>query len=569
MVGRTKGKKAPKNKGKPCSLCGAGMPVRDGHDACVVCLGVDHAVLAANAAGDCDVCAGLPKEIKAARLLKVRKAYEVAEDDGEPQEAEEELPGEEDPMPARARSTRSRASSRPPPVQQDDAEEEQEEDCDMDPEYESRHYDDGSRYEGHYDADDDSEEVSDGVGEEEEPLHGSYSARVAAEVRAAIRYEREREARSRDAAPAADPVQMPEAAAPQERKKLPPLKCDESDPIDIFKNAAECCGVPWPAPPSSSAVRESSIFRAFGGDVEPRRERLVLPVVQDFMDVLTASWKNPAKDKLVAPLLQRFETEGAKEAGLKSMPPMDRHVAEHLLRKGVPSGRDPVLEGSREQNISKLVKAAYASSAAAAEAVNALAMLQYATFSLLHDIKEKPTLEQILMLRRLQREQTDFTVHVAAATGKAMAQLVQVERSRWLKLSTIDDAESAINQEVKPGSLFSESPQEMVSKYEENKKRREALKVLIPTAPPKTSFAKRSTYGSSRGGRSWSRDRFGAPRPGPSGAPRPGPASDQQPDRSGGRPAKRRLQHADPAPAPRGRGRGRGTRGASTSRSAK
>ena len=195
--------------------------------------------------------------------------------------------------------------------------------------------------------------------------------------------------------------------------------------------------------------------------------------------------------------MMRFVTNGAEEAGLKSIPPMDRRVAAHLLKKGVPRDKEPTFERSSEQGVSKLVKAAYASSASAAEATNALAMLQYSTFCLLHDMKDKPTPEQILMLRRLQREQTAYTVHVAAATGKAMAQLIQVERSRWLNLRDTSDAGGSINQEVRPRSLFSESLPEMVVRYEEDKNIREALRVLVPTRPPESTFTRGASAGRS------------------------------------------------------------------------
>ena len=561
MVGKSKPKRQNRNKGKFCTLCGTGMPARDGHEACLVCLGVDHAVLAANAAGDCTTCAGLPKEVKAARLQKAREAYNVADqqDAEEPQEVEEEPLQEEDPVPAKTRATGRRASPRHSPARQEEYEEEYEGEW----EQASRREDDGS---SHYSANGDSEEEYDGDAEEEDHLYGAYSPALAAKVRAAVQYEKR--CREQEAAQAADPAPEPAAARPK-RRELPPLTCDESPEVDVFKHAAECCGVAWPVVPSSSAVRKTSIFRAFGGDAEPRREKLLIPVVPDFTDVLKASWKNPAKDKLVTPLLQRFETDGAEEAGLKSIPPMDRHVAAHLLNKKVPLGKEPTFDRSREQNVSKIVKAAYASAASSAEATNALAMLQYSTFCLLHDMKEKPTPEQILMLRRLHREQTAYTVHVAAATGKAMAQLIQVERARWLNLRDIGDDGDPVNQEVKPGSLLSLSVPEMVVKYEEDKKIREALKVLVPTRPPKASFSRKPTFGSSRASRSWSRDRSGALRPTSSAAPRFGPPAGQQPESSGKRAEKRRFQHTDPSPAVRGRGRGRGARGASAGRSAK
>ena len=126
-MGKSKAIRLPRNKGKFCTLCGTGMPARDGHEACLVCLGVDHAVLAANAAGDCTACAGLPKEVKAARLHRVRVVYNVVNQQGahEPWEAEEEIPHGEDPVPAKIRATDRGASSLHSPARQDEEEEEE------------------------------------------------------------------------------------------------------------------------------------------------------------------------------------------------------------------------------------------------------------------------------------------------------------------------------------------------------------------------------------------------------------------------------------------------------------
>ena len=548
------------------------MPTRDTHSDCLACLGVDHAVLAANAAGDCQVCRSLPKELKTARLARVREIFaaeaeEEQQQDGVQQQVEEEEdPHGDDPEPAGAQASQRGASSRSPPPQEEEEEEDR-----YEPDYEHRRYDDGSRYESRDDGDFE-EAYYGGEDEEEEFLYGAYPPEVAEAVLAALKYERME--RDKYAAQVAVPAPAPAAAEaappPPPRRKLPPLECDEVDPVSLFKDVAECCGVPWPVSAAPKAMLQSSLYMAFGTPKEPQREKLLLPIVPDFTQFLKASWDTPSEAKAISPLLVEFNTAGAKEAGLRTMPVMDRHVAEHLLGKDVPSNKEPVFGGSQDQAISKLVRAAYSSAGSSAEASNALSMLQYATFSLLHDMGEKPTKEQILLLRRMHREQMAFSAHVVASTGRAMAQLVQVERSRWLTLSkTIKDRDGAINQAVHPSSLFSESLHEMVAKHEERKREREALRALMPTSYPKPAFVKPSTSGAFRSGRSWSRNRFGTPRPSSSGAPRPAPTDRQQPYR---RPEKRRLDqpdHPPPPPAFRGRGRGRGARGAPGGRSAK
>ena len=219
--------------GKLCASCGVNMPTRDNHDDCVGCLGVDHAVLAANAAGDCEVCAALPKSAKDARLhlvhlVQAREACEVAEQHGAEvlREADGELPYEEDPIPAKTHAIARGAFPHHPPPQQDE----------------------------------EWEEYGDDAGEED-PLYGDYSPKFAAIVRAEMRYKRERKV---GAAQAADPALEPAATARPRRRELWSPRCSES-----------------------------------------------------------------------------YETDGAKDAGTSSLPPMNRRVAAHPLRRDVPRDKEP------------------------------------------------------------------------------------------------------------------------------------------------------------------------------------------------------------------------------------
>ena len=572
MVGRSKAKR-PKNKNKPCGQCQGPMPVRDGHADCLECLGLDHAVLAANAAGNCGVCGSLPEGLRASRLRRLREitaAYEAederaAEEQQDAQPAEDEdPPQEEEPEPAGARAARRNTPSRAPPDQEAEEEEEEQE---YEPEGEHYGDDDDGGYEAAY--------YSDGQ-EGEEVLEREWPPEVLAGIRAALQYERDgragAQAQAADPAPAAAAA---EAAPPPLRRELPQLECDERDPVALFKAVADSCGVQWPVSAAPKAMLKSSFFMAFGATKEPQRERLVLPIMPDFAQFLETSWEKPAESKAITPLLCEFATAGAKEAGLKTMPVMDRNVAEHLTGKTVPRNKEPGFDGLQEQTVTRLIRSAYACVGSAAEASNALAMLQYASFSLMHDMGEDPTKmtkAQILLLHRLHRETMAFTTHVVASSGRALAQLVQLERSRWLALSTEKDKEAALDQAVKPDRLFAESVPEMVVRHQDRKKTQEALNALWPTAPPKSSFSfagKKPAYTAFRGGKTWSQNRFGAPRAGSSGPPKPRPPAEQQQERGGKRPAKRPLQRPDSSPAARGRGRGRGSRGSSADRSAK
>ena len=542
------------------------MPVRDGHADCLECLGLDHAVLAANAAGNCGVCGSLPEGLRASRLKRLREitaAYEAederaAEEQQDAQPAEDEdPPQEEEPEPAGARAARRNTPSRAPPDQEAEEEEEEQE---YEPEGEHYGDDDDGGYEAAY--------YSDGQ-EGEEVLEREWPPEVLAGIRAALA-----QAQAADPAPAAAAAEAAaEAAPPPLRRELPQLECDERDPVALFKAVADSCGVQWPVSAAPKAVLKSPFFVAFAANKEPQRERLVLPIMPDFVQFMETSWEKPAESKAIAPLLCDFTTAGAKEAGLKAMPPIDRQVADHLLGKTVPTNREPIFGGTQEQALTKLIKSAYASSGSAAEASNALSMLQYASYCLMHEMGDKPTKEQLLLLHRLQREQMAYGTHVVASTGRTMATLVQVERSRWLTLSSEKDKDSSINQPVTPHSLFSVSLPEMVVQLEDRKKQQEALRAFWPQAQPKlasSSFGKKPSYSSFRGGKTWNQDRFGSPRAGSSGPPRPRPPPEQQQqDRGNKRPAKRPLQRPDPSPVARGRGRGRGSRGSSADRSAK
>ena len=394
MVGHSKGRN-PKTKSKACAQCNCSMPVRDGHEDCLACLGLDHAVLAANDAGDCDVCHALPKGLRDSRMKRARELFEREEVQqrrgADAQEHGEEL-HEEEPEPADAQSSDS------PPAMEDEEEE-------YDPDY--RHG--ARRYESHRDYDDGGYAEA-FYCEEEKYYYDKYPPEMAAEIMEALA--RERELLAENAAPVADPPPVPAAAeaaaAPLPRPKLPQLECNESDPVDIFKNAAACSGVRWPVSVAPREAFADSLYMAFGDVEEPRQEKLLLPIAPDFYKVFEKAWKNPSED-LVSPVLKKFRTDGAKEAGLTAIPPMDKRVAEHLLSKTLSGNKEPALDGTHAQDVSKLVKAAYSSSGSAAEAANAVSMLQFATRSLLHDMGEAPTKEQILMLRRLQKDQMAFT----------------------------------------------------------------------------------------------------------------------------------------------------------------
>ena len=604
MAGKPRGRRArPKGKStvKTCTACQGPMPTRDQHDACLMCQGLDHAVLAANKAGSCSVCKATPLGVNAKRL---RQYYDLTDGAGPDEDHHHdggEPPQDVDPSPEEAYGPRGRQRSpargdgarssppqhhspprrSPPPLRRHDQEEEDFED---DREGDDGRWDeDDRRYDG-----DEEEEYEDDEEEEEEDGElvlrlppGLRSSAFEDQLRKLIKEKCEEARNEVPVDPPAVPPPPPQQA--EERPPAPPpMTMDDAELIEVFKEAAVHCRAAWPAAVAPSAAFSASIYRDFGGGEEPPREKQILPLLPGFLQMLKISWEEPKANKEQAgpkPDPPKLDTANARKEGLEVLPPMDRLMAAHLLRKAVPRGdKEPVFETTHEQNVSKHVKAAYGAMGTCAKALNAMSMLQISTSHLLRAMKDEPSLEQLLKLRRLHNEQLKLSEYIATTTGRAMAQMVYVERNRWLNLSCLEgkDRDGALYQKISPTDLFSASLPDIVTKHKEEKEQKEALNAYLPTAPRKPAYPRRRgglpyTYDRSRErrdtsrdygrdyGRGYSRDRYTGQRPAASGAQRAPPPAAQQPTRR--RVEKRRQVNPDPSPA--GRGGGGGGRGAS------
>ena len=556
MGGKVKRRPRAKAADKYCASCQAPMSPRDQHDECLNCLGVDHAILAAGGSSSCAICKSTPAPVNARRLNKIRPA------------AEEDL-AQEGACGGEPHQRSPRGDEEYPPTSpgwQDDR-----------PDQDGGHWCEGEEEEEEEEEDDFDEVYDD---EEDEPVHlqGRYSPRFEAVLRAAMREEARyrRETRAAPQAAEAAPTLAPTPPPELEKEQPPPMVMDNSDLIDIFKEAAVLGEAPWPSAATPRTALTASIYQGFGDDVEAPKEKQVLPLHGSFVKVLQSSWEEPHSSEALKQIAKSVDTAGTKAQGLDGLPPMDRYMAAHLLKKSVPRDKEPVFDGALERDVSNHIKAAYSSLAIGARTLNALSLLQISTSHLLRAMGDEPKEEQLLKLRRLHREQLKLVGQTTVATGRSMAQLVVAERSRWLNLSPkMEDRPTTLNQPLKVGgsttSLFPKSLPDMLARREEDKRNMDAIKAYMPAATPRPSYNRYPAQTRSKPfyNRDYSRDRRDGQRPGPSGATRapPPPPPAPAPRR---RVEKRHQSDPDPSPARRGGGGGsRGARGAYAGRQRK
>ena len=563
------------------------MAGEDQHEDCVRCLGLEHAIDAVNNTGDCSLCRATATGIKARRLVRAkasftgewrdrvrdeeqrrgneerdardparyceddyrdlptkaqaRRAVEAAEacpDDGEPGAAAADAPHHPPPP-------RELAVHLPPIEDGPSTDEESMEEGDEDGDGSSSYDDDSSSGEDDYD--------------EPEPLSGHYGTpRFEAQLRAALQAAAGAQVEAAAAAAPPEPAQEPAQPPP------PPLEMDQSPLVDIFKKAAARGGLKWPTEEVPVAPGEDwvTINHGFQKKEAPAAKRVqVLPLAKGFTTALSAAWKRPNSFSFPPEHKMDVDCAGAEAAGLGGMPAMDKHMAAHLLRKpDVTWSKEPVFPGSHDKDVSSIAKKAYWSMTLGVKAVNAIALLQGSTSHVLQAMGDNPTLEHLLELRRLHLETMYLTKYSTEMSGRAMAHLVVLERSRWLNLTPkFADRLTTLDQPILQTNLFSGSLPDITARHEQDSKQKEALRAYMPTEPPRPSYNKKPIAGRSREKRDRGFERERDYRP-PFKSPEPARAASAS---SGPRQKsyKGDKQRRKPSASPAGRQRGGGAGG--------
>ena len=211
-----------------------------------------------------------------------------------------------------------------------------------------------------------------------------------------------------------------------------PGKAD--DLPEIFKKASLKCGLTWPAE-EEQASEEPSIWEQLQ---PPDKEVLVrkrLPLAKGFQKALTLSWKKPGSftwPRQAKP--RKIDCVGQDDLILGGLPLPDSEVATHLLQTPSVDPRHPKFVTKRDRDFSAINAKVYDQQASVARALNAMAILQGATTSIINS-DAQPSTEDLAELKRLHHETMLLTKTVTEQVGRSMSLVVTLERSMWANLA--------------------------------------------------------------------------------------------------------------------------------------
>ena len=530
---------------KHCESCPNWMSGEDAHEDCVRCLGVEHAVDAVHNPGQCLICVNIPKTRLARRLARAesffterseawlvqhvremeslskerarhaRSPSRYSESDyvdlpvkgAEPGGAEaasgkDDMPDEEgaaadaDHSPPRQRA---RPSEGPPPASRskqqdtaDDAGVSMEEDdegsgstCDRSscsgPDTDSEDGDDG----------DEETSPEEEVDEEERRLRATLLAGVKqrmlhptaappANTAAVAAPPEVAEGQAEAPAPAPDIAQPPEKVLPM----------DNSDLTEVFKKATVRSRLKWPAEESPQQDTATTTWDEMNNKEAKPRAKLLLPLAQGFANTLASSWEKPNSFTFPADHKRELDCAGMADAGLQTMAPMDKKVANHLLRGKAVIQRDgtPTFAHASDKDMSVIARKSYTSLTKTARAMNAISLLQGSTTYIMKKVGDEPSADNMAELRRNHKEIMLLTKYCVELTGQAMAGMVVLERFRWLNYSpqlTVAERSGFLDQPLSQDNLFSNTVDNLIARLETDKTKCEALAAYLPTEPKK------------------------------------------------------------------------------------
>ena len=536
---------------KHCESCPNWMSGEDAHEDCVKCLGLEHAVDAVHNPGQCSICVDIPKARLARRLTRaeaffttrseawlhehVREMEMISKErarharspsrysdsdyvglpstsdaklgdaeaasgkDDEPDEAAAAADADHSPPRQRARpsegsppSSRSKRQDTKHPAAED-AEESMEEE---EEEEGSSSTCDRSSCSGPTDSEDgdDNDEEAPPPGEEEEEgrlratLLAGLGARTAAKPAAVP---------PADAAPVAAPPEVavlqdgapnPATAIAQPPNAIPPM--DNSSLTELFKKATVRCNLKWPAEESPQQATASTEWDEMNNEPTKPRKKMLLPLARGFASTLATSWGKPNSFVFPPDHEREVDCAGMAEAGLHTMAPMDKKVANHLLRGKAVTQKDgtPTFSHASDKDMSGIARKNYKSLAKSAKAMNAISLLQGSTTHIMKKVGDEPSADNMAELRRNHKEIMLLTKYCVEMTGRAMAGMVALERFRWLNYSpqlTVTERSSFLDQPLTQDNLFSKTVDNLIARLETDKTKCEALDAYLPTEPRK------------------------------------------------------------------------------------
>ena len=584
-------------KQKSCSGCRSSViSEKDKHDRCAYCLGWEHVKNGVMAPDACPACAVMDESLRRRRLQRVEKSLQR---DPPPERSEEDRAAaayarrhpSDDQWPShilhtgydgRAKEVHSRLGAKPrtvpvstvttrAPFTSKPREEAR---------YVPPHYDDFDATPLPQAADWDEEMVEDDDGEEVPPaiwnlvdqydLHEDHDYEaLGAYPNIELEFPEEGEGPYR-----ADLEENTLAAEEAEAEEAPGVMIQpaarDAERLELYKQAALRCERKWPP---AIKLRPASSVRWQGQKEEPSRapEKHALPFAEGCREVLTLPWEKPTAPHRPGRCFS-LDTEEPESAGLTGIPPIRRELAGYLVNPYhphyFPMGK-PVdfsfHSDPRVQKASKANKELYGHLVAQAKGLNAHALLQ-GSLQVLLSANEVLDNDNMMEARRVMDEMIAVSRGIGEATGRAMANSIVQERTRWLDvrptpagmvrsllldrpISTRDAAEGPL---PPPDGLFHGGMKELVARGEEKKRSSEAMHGLREPARPPPPLSRPPQMAGVRDARSW---RFKSER-GRSRMQEEVPAA----GRGRGRAPQQQDRPADPHPPQRGRG-GRGVRG--------
>lgn len=289
--------------------------------------------------------------------------------------------------------------------------------------------------------------------------------------------------------------QDPEVEAPdagvQEGVDPPPANNevlrDDADLITVYRIAAIRCQRTWPEV-IQPEVPDDEAWPMLE-DMGPRPAPAVrLPFAQGFRATITQTWTAPFPETAVRRPTFSLETEEPETAGLGPLPSVDRAIAGYLLNplspQPVPADKEPSFSTRKEKDASAANKRLFLYQVSAGRTLNAAALLQGSTTSLLREAGDHPTPQQMAELRRLHNESVALTRTVTEMVGRTMTASILQERARWLDIYPVtgDVRDMLMKRPISAEreGLFPGAMAELTARGEARRREEEALRACTP-----------------------------------------------------------------------------------------
>lgn len=256
--------------------------------------------------------------------------------------------------------------------------------------------------------------------------------------------------------------------------------------LDTCQRAAQRLGVAWPQPPLARTTNR--LDGNFLPPLAPSSKSLV-PPFQDCLDDVVKTWGKPYSNRVVIGGFGALsEMEGALERGLSDCPRVEQSIASYLA-PGTNTGMSSSSQLPHKQPkfSSQQLDKTFKVLGQAARAQNSVSLLLAYVAELQAEVgvaidENKPVKELWAEIRTAM----DFVMRTTRcsnqAIGRAMGLTVVAQRHLWLNLSNIPDKERHVflDAPVDPAGLFGSAVNAMQARCESKKMQDEAFSYCLP-----------------------------------------------------------------------------------------